>query len=359
MGSLHALPPAADAEPADLFEVDVLVIGAGRAGVQAALAAAGLGQRVLVVERRATPALPAADKALPSRSRDVLWLNGHSALELLLDRHGTVRGAGGISLAADAQAQAHDERPWRVLAGAVVMATGSGLLMAAEAGAELGGMDGDGGLRLRDTCGATTVAGLYAAGRAAWTGGTGGPPPHTAAGALFTGQQAGAAAAHQARRLGAPGAAAGLQPGLHPAGRVGLRGPGSHPINPQATCAAVQAVLAPAAQAASGPAAALRRLDALWHFLRSAAPAPSGAMRATRDAAARLAEARWRLRSLIALDSGSAQHRAIISGGLDEVWAETEAGVWRPDGDADVDDGTARVLPPPAPAARRLAAFAR
>lgn len=344
MGSLHPLPPAADAEPADLFDIDVLVVGAGPAGVQAALAAAGQGQRVLVVDSAGTAAAPAdADLAPAARLRSVVWLARHSALELLLDAQGAVRGAAGISHSGRAADSV--ERPWRALAGAVVLATGQGLLMAAEAGALLGGMDGGmdrrgddaraagavprpGGLRLRDVGGATTVPGLFAAGRAAWTGT--GLPTHTTAGALFTGQQAGLSAAAEARRVASATLQAGhgAQAALRPAGQVGLRGPGQQPISPQAACAALQAVLAPSDPTGSAPLAVMRRLDALWQFLRHAAPAPSGALRATREAAARLAEARWRLHSRIARARSPARHHGIVTGGLDQVWAETEASVW-------------------------------
>lgn len=340
MGSLRkpasfntAIHPLSDSGA--MLRCDVLVIGAGCAGTQAAHAAAAGGARVLLVDRLDTTALdqrslrsPTTAIPLPRRGRPVQGLTEHTALELLLDQDGAVRGAAGVSGAA--------ETPWRISAAAVVIASSEALLMAAEAGAQLSGMEnGRGGLRLRDEGahgGASTVPGLYAAGAAAWRHlppGTG-LPRGTAAQSLLSGQQAGAGAADVAAALSQPPSPA----ALHCAGFAGLRGGGHRPANPLATLAALQAVLA--SLAAVDPsdaeaAEALSRLDALWQFLCQAAPAPQGARCVTRSVASRLAVARWQLRSLRARRASEAAHQAsecVISGGVDQAWARAEL---RPD----------------------------
>jgi hypothetical protein len=321
MGRLNApeSPTRRDDAP-ERFEVDVLVVGAGHAGMQAAHAAEAEGARVAVVERCSPATATLLQPAQAPQTPKLSWLHGHSALELLLDAGGAVWGAAGVRhLPGDAFGPG-GERPWQARAGAVVIATGDGLLMAAEAGAALAGMDRGGGLQLRHASGASTVAGLYAAGRAAWHDDNPALPPQTRAHALLTGQWAGAAAAGDSlRRSPAPDAGT-----LRPAGRVGLRGPGTRPIDPQASCAALDAVLCNLSLAAVGdPTAALVRLDALWQFMRSAAPAPRGAQRVTREAAQRLAVARWRLHSQLAREADDAASAAIVTGGLDMVWARS------------------------------------
>lgn len=283
---------------------DVLVIGASTSGMQAASVAAASNARVILLDGAQLSAV-----AEGLNADDFSWLTGHTALELLLDAAGAVRGAAGV--------HGEAETPWRIEAGAVVLATGGGLLMAAEAGAQLGGLDdGPGGLRLRDKGdygGASTVDGLHAAGKAAWSPlppGVG-LPRGTQAQALWSGQQAGTAAAAEAQAfMPLPGLP------LRQAGIAGLRGNGHRPSNPVATLAALQAILGSLDEDNHQAAhQALGRLDALWQFLCLAAPAPQGARCASRAAAARVALVRWQLRSRLGTltDSALAAHPIRLS----------------------------------------------
>eukprot|EP01137_Pigoraptor_chileana_P034127 Opistho-2@26204 len=296
MGSIRRQAGSATAQPAGQTEqaaptprCDVLVIGASGGGMQAASVAAACGARVILLD--SARSLAVAERL---SADDFSWLPGHTALELLRDAAGAVRGAAGV--------QGEAETPWRIEAAAVVIATAEGLLMAAEAGAQLGGMEeGHGGLRLRGEGygGISSVDGLYAAGQAAWSAlpPDVGLPRGTQAQALWSGQQAGSAAAAAAQAyLPLPGEL------LTQAGIAGLRGSSHRPANPVATLAALQAILAGLGEddevaQASRAAQALGRLDALWQFLCHAAPAPQGARCASRAAAGRVAQARWQLRS--------------------------------------------------------------
>jgi len=335
MGSIKRPAPALhDTDPGPTSACDVLVIGAGWAGIQAASAAAERGARVLLVDTLAQAELQAR---MPDAAALCPWLSsdgafvpgqlglrpGHTALELMIDASsGRVCGAIGVA--------GKEEAPWRVEAAAVVIASTEALLMAAEAGAELCGMeDGQGGMRIcgPGSGGAGSVEGLYAAGKAAWSPSTHGAglPRGTQAQALLSGQQAGAAAAQDARmserRPGAP---------LRRAGGTGLRGPGHRPANPDATLAALRAIL----RGLGGPAPddartieALERLDALWLFIGNAAPASRGALCATRAAACQVALARWQLRSLLARRASERAHLArecVVARGVDEVCTSTE-----------------------------------
>ncbi|WP_349743676.1 FAD-dependent oxidoreductase [Roseateles cavernae] len=330
MGSLRrpfsntATDPVIDSRAS--MRCDVLVIGAGCAGTQAARAAAAGGARVLLVDRLDAAELdknkqqaPAQALAMQGRGRLLRRLAEHTALELLLDREGAVRGAAGVGGTA--------ETPWRIEAAAVIIASSEALLMAAEAGAQLSGMEHGGGLRA-GVEGASTVDGLYAAGGAAWQPMPAGIglPQGTVAHALLSGQQAGAGAAAAATRAQQSRATR----ALCCAGLVGLRGSGHRPANPLAIHAALQAVLGTLAHrepSAAEAAEALSRLDALWQFLCRSAAAPQGALCATRAVAGRLAVARWRLRSVLARRASEAAHQAsecVISGGVDEAWARAE-----------------------------------
>jgi len=328
MGSIKR-PPST---PSDAC--DVLVIGAGCAGIQAACAAASQGAHVLVLDGLELDGLQApmqdaatwhpwlSDDQSPACQR-IGWRPGHTALELLLDASGAVRGAAGV--------ESDDETPWRIAASAVVIASAQALLMAAEAGADLCGMEaGSGGLRICATAngGASSVEGLYAAGPAAWSvlAAGAGLPRGTQAHALLSGQQAGAAAADESTMRQRPLAAA-----LEPAGWAGLRGKGHRPANPMATVAAVQAVrrsLGTSSRPDDATASeALERLDALWLFICNAAPAARGALCATRAAACQVALARWQLRSLLTRRASEAAHLArecVVARGVDQVRTSTE-----------------------------------
>ncbi|MDY0746755.1 hypothetical protein SNE35_19745 [Paucibacter sp. R3-3] len=312
---------------------DVLVIGAGCAGIQAACAAASESAHVLVLDGLELDGLQApmqdaaawnpwlSDAQSPG-CRLIGWRPGHTALELLLDASGAVRGAAGVA--------GEDETPWRIAASTVVIASAQTLLMAAEAGADLCGMEaGHGGLRICGYAngGASSVEGLYAASPAAWSvlASGAGLPRGTQAHALLSGQQAGAAAAHESAMRQRPFAAA-----LEPAGCAGLRGSGHRPANPMATLAAVQAVrrsLGTASPDDARASEALERLDALWLFICNAAPAARGALCATRAAACQVALARWQLRSLLARRASEAEHLArecVVARGVDQVCTSTE-----------------------------------
>ncbi|WP_263535504.1 hypothetical protein [Paucibacter sp. TC2R-5] len=264
----------AQAEPAAVHELDVLVIGASRLGALAACVAAAQGAQVAVLDRRACCTSVAS---LPG-ARSVHWLSQHHALELLVDEQGRVRGASGVSGEA--------EKPWRVLAGAIVLAAPGTRLMAVEAG----------------------VAGIW-------------PDLATAPGLLHVlgssdPAQVGRAAAELAlqEELTPSVRAASSTPddlygpaGLRPTGWAGLRGFGRQPINPFALQAALQMVAqsqarrqleagSAAPDGAAAAAADLARLDALWQLLSTAAPAPLGALSACRAVAERLALARWQAR---------------------------------------------------------------
>lgn len=190
-------------------ECDVLVIGAGAAGLRAAIAAAGQGARVAVackslLGKAATVlerAVPAADEelegwgALPLATRgekvglETLRTLQHRAVSLGIEVHmecaiqrlfasrGRVAGALGVRRA--------DGALVRFRAGAVVLAaggaarlwqrdiaaadaTGDAFALALDAGAELADMDLEtGGVRVDPATGATTVPGLHSAGDAA------------------------------------------------------------------------------------------------------------------------------------------------------------------------------------------------
>ena len=325
-----------DAGPDQASTCDVLVIGAGWAGIQAACAAASQGAHVLLLDRLAPEALqatlqdaaawnPCLSDADRADARLLVCRPGHTALELLLDDSGAVRGAAGV--------RGDDEKSWQIVAGAVVIASPDALLMAAEAGAELCGMeDGLGGLRIcgYGSGGASSVEGLYAAGPAAWSvqAPSLGLPRGTRAHSLLSGQQAGQAAAGEAQALQEF-----EQPvceTLRQAGCAGLRGRGQRPANPLATLAAMQAVrrsLGASKPDDSTVAEALERLDALWLFICDAAPAARGALCATRAAACQVAMARWQLRSLLTRRASEAAHLArecVVACGVDQVSATTE-----------------------------------
>lgn len=328
-------PPAPDRSPDTVYDVDVLVVGAGPAGREAARSAATRGLRVLLVHDGGP--LPAEAAPLAPR-RPAPWLAGHTALELLVDEHGAVRGAAGVRQPEGGLPGLGPVAHWQAQAGAVVLACGArpgglGWLMAAEAGATLAEVDGAAPGLLCDTEGATPVPGLFAAGALAQTpgqppdAGPGAPPAgrHAAPGlpagtlaqALLSGQRAGDGAARrvlQARHAAARAVGGAGTP--RPAGGVGLRGPGSHPISPQAARAALQAV-----RAQRDGHAALVRLDALWQFLRSAAPAPAAALRPTRHAAAELAWVRWHTHCTLARALARGEPGHLLCGGLDQVWA--------------------------------------
>lgn len=327
--------PAPDRSPDSVHDVDVLVVGAGPAGREAARRAAERGLRVLLAHPGGP--LPADAVGVPS-GRRLACLAGHTALELLVDEQGAVRGAAGVHQPDRGLPGLGPVARWQAQAGAVVLACGAragglGWLMAAEVGATLAEVDSTTPGLLCDAEGATPVPGLFAAGALAQTPGPrldGAPGVHrvtrltapglpagTLAQALLSGQRAGEGAARralQARPAGA-GAASGTAVPC-PAGVVGLRGPGHHPISPQAARAALQAV-----RAQRDGHAALVRLDALWQFLCSAAPAPAAALRATRCAAAELAWARWQAHTTLARALAGGEPGSQLCGGLDPVWA--------------------------------------
>jgi succinate dehydrogenase/fumarate reductase flavoprotein subunit len=206
-----------------------------------------------------------------------------------------------------------------------------------------GTVRGTGGVELRsDTC-ATRVAGLYAAGDVAtrelicgaFTGGG----SHNAAWALSSGFWAGAGAADFARQLGTATLA---QRPAKRTGGVGLHGRGARTIDPRAATEAVQAEVFPLQRnwfrSGDDLQASLRRLDALWVLLRTAAPSPRALARRTREAVAMLATARWMYRSALARTETRGMHRRddhpaldprqqhhVLSGGLHEVWVDTQA----------------------------------
>jgi succinate dehydrogenase/fumarate reductase flavoprotein subunit len=121
-----------------------------------------------------------------------------------------------------------------------------------------------------------------------------------------------------------------------------MHGPGARAVDPRAATEAVQAEVFPLQRnwfrSGEGLQASLRRLDALWLMLHSAAPPPRALARRTREAAAMLATARWMYRSALARTETRGMHRRVdhaaldprqqyhlISGGLDEVWVDTQA----------------------------------
>jgi len=352
MGRLHQSPNRDHASTRrggdELFDVDVLVIGGGAAGTQAAVAAAALGASVLVVDRawpeHAAPAWPESvgspgDEPPQRRSvaqRRGRWLLGHTALELLLDDDGEVHGARGV--------WGSDEHPWCAHAGAVLLTTGApaqapdALLLAAEAGAalalamprHLGISTGLPALQVLDLAGNTAVNGLQVAGDAAspHSGIDHGLPAATHALAMLSGQRAGVAAADLARHRRPPSQR------LLVAGRVGLAGAGHHAIDPRATRAALQALLASAAQCDDSASlqAASARLDALWRFLSATAAAPAGLQRVTREAVGAVAAARWQLACWRADAARAAVGGAgpLVCGGLTSVWARPAVRPLRP-----------------------------
>jgi succinate dehydrogenase/fumarate reductase flavoprotein subunit len=104
------------------------------------------------------------------RRAGVAILDQSPALELLIDQHAVVTGAAGVH-------RQHEDRPWQLRAGAVVLATGGcaflsgalgtnvdtgdGALMAAEAGAELSGMEFSAQYGLAPGFGAQTKGLMY------------------------------------------------------------------------------------------------------------------------------------------------------------------------------------------------------
>jgi len=205
MGRRHAFS-LGDLLPATglAAEVDVLVIGAGAAGTQAALAATSAGASVMVVD---TLAAGLADGAGPRSAARLRWQGGQAATRLLHDAQGRVCGATGVSVP--------DERSWQVLATVVVLATGrdpGGLLLAAQAGGRLlARADGGPAVDVLSADGHTTVPGLLVTGEAAVPSPASGLPLDSVAGAMLRGRRCGLAAAvlaEQAAQL----APAGPQP---------------------------------------------------------------------------------------------------------------------------------------------------
>jgi len=277
-----------EARPAAVYEPDVLVIGAGRHGSLAASAAAALGAQVLVLDLDRAGQVAGARGGTRGGVRGVHWLGQHHGLELLLDEQGRVRGAAGVS--------GLPERPWRALAGAVVLAGSDTWLMGAEARQAAGREpmhEQEGGFADGEAQ-PLELPGLFQA------QGAGDPAAAGRAAAVLALQQTLLPAVPA--QGAAVDAAAALR--LRPTGRAGLRGPGRHAINPFAVQAAVQALTrSEAGRAGASPGAELARLDALWQLLLAAAPAPQGALSASRAAAECLALARRQARQRLAQQS--------------------------------------------------------
>lgn len=278
-------------------EVDLLVIGAGAAGTQAALAATSAGASVMVVD---TLAAGLADGAGPRSAARLRWQGGQAATRLLHDAQGRVCGATGVSVP--------DERSWQVLATVVVLATGrdaGGLLLAAQAGLRLlARADGGPAVDVLSADGHTTVPGLLVTGEAAVPSPTSGLPLDSVAGAMLRGRRCGLAAAVLAEQH----APAGPQPALPPApasaagAADGVPAHSARSADPLAARAALAAVVAslPAQGSPTVLRSGLSRLDALWALLDDAAPPPRGRQRFTHETRAALAMARWQLAARLA-----------------------------------------------------------